>query len=593
VTKIPEKDGVTEMAAARARTQSGSIAAQALKVPPAMFNAGLELMLRVSRAVQNVYNDTIDRALGPTSMPVASPCVRMGTESRPFSRENSEPNTNELLEWTATEAINQIRSGSITAEHYASRLLERFRETKELNAITWIDESRVLEDARFVDGARSKGQPLGPLAGLPIIIKDNINTVGFPTTAGTPALKGSYPKSNAPVVDILLNNGAILFGKTNMDELGRGFTTSNPTFGFAKNPYDMNRVPGGGAGGTGAAISARITPAGLGSDTAGSARIPAAFCGIVGLRPSTGGRRQRGWTLGSWTVTSWDEGIVPIAYAITAPGPMGRTVDDVALLHSIVTGAMKETALPLRGARIGVPRDYYWEDLDSEVARVSEVALAKLRDAGAILIEVDLRQWAQAVDPLFFLLGLMHSLKDLADFLKSNAPDVSVEDVVASLLSKDIRARVQHEIDSPIPADKAHEARKLRLKLALQYEELFRAREISAIAYPTVPVLAPLIRPQGDGPNDTIELNGKQVSQFGISSRNTRLSSVVGTPSLTIPAGLSSSGLPVGLSFDGLTGSDNALLGLGLSLEAVLGRLPSPMLHRAAYPHNDDVFRPI
>jgi Asp-tRNA(Asn)/Glu-tRNA(Gln) amidotransferase A subunit family amidase len=489
---------------------------------------------------------------------------------------------NELLELTSSEAIHHIRCGSITAESYASRLLEQYRKTRQLNAITWIDENRVLASARAVDTARSKGQALGELAGLPLVFKDNINTVGFPTTAGTAILKGNYPRSDAAVVDICLKNGAILFGKTNMDELGRGFTSSNPTFGFARNPYDVHRVPGGGAGGEGAAISARIAPAGLGLDTAGSTRIPAAFCGIAGFRPSTGGGHRSTWTLGSWTILTWDDGLFPISYVLTTPGPMGRTVSDVALLHAIATGTTKPTPLPLRGARIGVPRGYYWEDIDPDVRQVSERAMEKLRAAGGILIDVDLRQWAQTVDPIFFTLGLMHSLKDVADFLTVNAPGVSVNEVVAGLLSRDIRSRVQSEIDNPVSVEQAQQARKMRVKLALQYEESLRRNDISAIVYPTVPVLAPMIRPRGDGPNDTIELNGKQVSQFAISSRNTHLSSAVGTPSLTLPAGLSSSGLPVGLSFDGLTGADSSLLGLALSVEAVLGRLPAPVLQSAA-----------
>src|SRR6266508_349973 len=235
----------------------------------------------------------------------------------------NEPVPNESLDWTATEAINHIQCGSITAESYASQLLQRYRETKALNAITWINENSVLERARSVDAARSSGQKLRPLEGLPLVIKDNINTVGFPTTAGTPALQKNFPLRDAVVADILFKNGAILLGKTNMHELGRGVTTSNPTFGFARNPYDLNRVPGGGSGGTAAAIAARITPVGLASDTAGSARMPAAACRIVGLRPAAGGR-VKAWTLGSWTVTSSHDGISPIAYSITTPGPMGR-----------------------------------------------------------------------------------------------------------------------------------------------------------------------------------------------------------------------------------------------------------------------------
>jgi len=483
-----------------------------------------------------------------------------------------------LLELTATEAINHIRSGSITAENYVSQLLKRFRETKTLNAVTWIDEGRALEGARSIDVARFNGRTLGSLAGLPLVMKDNINTVGFPTTAGTAILKGYYPQSDAPVAEALFKKGAILIGKTNMDELGRGFTNSNPTFGFARNPYDMKRVPGGGAGGTGAAISARITPAGLGSDTAGSARIPASFCGIVGFRPSTGGVLRKAWTLGSWAVTTFAEGVIPITYSITTPAPMGRTVSDVALLNAAVTEATAPTALQLRGARFGVPRGYYWEDVDSEIVRVSELALEKLRDAGAILVEVDIRQWAQAAHALFPTLGLMHALKDLADFLATHAPSVSLDQVLAGLLSRDIRARVQREINNPIPVEKAEEARKSRLKLALQYEELLRTNNIWAIIYPTVPVLPPEIRPHGDGPDDTVELNGKQVNYFGVVARSTHISSVIGIPSLSIPAGISSSGLPVGLSFDSSAGSDSALLAFGLSAESALGRLPPPPL---------------
>src|SRR5258708_7669604 len=488
---------------------------------------------------------------------------------------------NELLEGTASEAISRLRDGSIAVECYASQLLKQYRECRRLNTVTWIDENRVLERARSVDMARRGGEAIGPLAGLPVVIKDNINTVGFPASAGTAILKGAYPPSNAPSADALLKNGAILLAKTNMDELGQGVTSSNPTFGFVKNPYDETRVPGGGAGGTAAAISARITPAGLASDTAGSARLPGSFCGVAGLRPSTAGVLRKGWTMASWMVTTWDEGVFPIAYAITTPAPMGRTVSDVALLNAIVTGTTVPAAITLRGIRIGVP-NYHWEDVDPEVLRVSRLGLEKLRAAGVTLIDVDLRQWAQIADQTFFTLGFMHSVKDGVDFLATNAPGVNMFDVIASLGTRAIKARIQFGIDNPISMEQAAQARQTRLKLSLQYEDLLRTKNLSAIVYPTVPVLPPKIRAEGDGPNDTVDLNGKQVSEFSTLLRNTRLSGVVGTPSLTLPAGFSSSGLPVGLSFDSAAGSDTGLLGLGLSLEAVLGRIRGPISHARA-----------
>jgi mandelamide amidase len=141
-------------------------------------------------------------------------------------------------------------------------------------------KGNVMESARAADAARLKGDRLRPLAGLPIVVKDNIKSIGFPTTAGTPTLKGFYPRANAPVAQTLFANGAILLGKANMHELAMGGTSSNVGFGFARNPYDEKRVPGGSSGGTAAAISARMTPAGLGTDTAGSVRCPAGFCGM-------------------------------------------------------------------------------------------------------------------------------------------------------------------------------------------------------------------------------------------------------------------------------------------------------------------------
>jgi mandelamide amidase len=233
--------------------------------------------------------------------------------------------------------------------------------------------------------------------------------------------------------------------------------------------------------------------------------------------------------------------------------------------------------------RLGVPRGYYWHDLDAEVARAAERALEKLRDAGAILTEVDLRSWTQAASKAFRTLVSMHSLQDLTDFLARNVPNLSLDQLVAGVPSKDVQAMYHDEIAHPVPTEQAEEAAKvLRPKLTRQYQDLFQAANISAIVYPTVSALAPKIRPQGDTPEDTIEVNGKQSPEFRTIVRNTHLSGVAGTPSLTIPAGRSSTGLPVGLSLDGLVGEDTALLSLGLSVEAALGRLPGPVLRTTA-----------
>ena len=255
-------------------------------------------------------------------------------------------NVCDLSNLTAVEAVQRIANGELRAEEYALRLLERQRALKSLNALTWIDEARVLEAARAVDDKRRKGAALGPLGGLPVIIKDNIDVAGTPTAAASAIFRDNVAGQHAPVAQRLFEQGAVFFGKANMHELAGGGTCSNPATGFVGNPYDPRRVPGGSSGGTAAAIAARIVPAGLGSDTAGSVRIPSALCGTAGLRPSIFGGKLYS-----------DEGVLPLAIDLDTIGPMARTVADVALLHSAITGRPSLAAPDLSGVRLGVPRN--------------------------------------------------------------------------------------------------------------------------------------------------------------------------------------------------------------------------------------------
>ncbi len=179
-----------------------------------------------------------------------------------------------LRELTAQAAVDHIRSGELKAERYAQALLEQLSAHKDLNTVSYINEAKVLEDARAVDQARAKGTQLGRLAGLPMMFKDNMNTVGFPTAAGSPFLKEYRPKANAPLVDLLHKQGAITFAKSNMHELAIGSTSANHTFGFVKNPYDPARIPGGSSGGTAAALAARIVPVGGAPTRPGRAACP-------------------------------------------------------------------------------------------------------------------------------------------------------------------------------------------------------------------------------------------------------------------------------------------------------------------------------
>ncbi len=352
-----------------------------------------------------------------------------------------------MIELTAVDAVAAIRRGEVAAEAYAERLLAQQARLSHLNALTWIDVEKVREQARAVDKARAKNQGSGPLAGLPVAVKDNIDTLGFPTSSGTASLKTLMPKADAPVAAALWKAGAILFGKANMHELAGGGTSSNPAFGFVRNPYDPARTPGGSSGGTAAAIGARIVPAGLGTDTAGSVRIPSAFSGTAGLRPSIAGGKLYS-----------DSGVVPLAADLDTVGPMARTIGDVSLLHTTITGqTVSETAL--RGVRIGVPIAYYWDNVDDDVRATVEDALHRLRDAGVVLVEVDFTILVEAAGHVFGTLLRNGFNTDLAAHLALHVPHLKADAVIAAIESRDTQALFRLSRETIFPPGAVEAAR--------------------------------------------------------------------------------------------------------------------------------------
>ena len=249
----------------------------------------------------------------------------------------------ELTELSAGDAAARIRPGTLRSEDLVRALVDMAERRRDLNAFITFDRERALAAARKADGLAARKSFAGPLHGVPIVVKDNIHVAGLPSSAGTPGLRSFVPARNAPVAEKLIRAGAIVLGKTNLHELAFGITSNNAAFGPARNAYDPTRIAGGSSGGTGNAIAARMAPAGLGSDTGGSVRIPAALNGISGLRPTLGRYSQ--------------EGITPIAHTRDTAGPMAREVADLVLLDTIITGARdKVAAAPLRGLRVGVPR---------------------------------------------------------------------------------------------------------------------------------------------------------------------------------------------------------------------------------------------
>ena len=265
-----------------------------------------------------------------------------------------------LFELGAGRAAYALRNGEHTAEALDEALLARCAASP-LNAFITLEAEHLRAAARAADQRRQRGEPLGPLHGVPLALKDNIDTADFPTTGGTPALAAHRPKHNAPIVQHLLAAGAIVLGKTNLQELAYGPTNNNAAFGPARNPYDPTRIPGGSSGGSAAAVAARLAPAALGTDTGGSIRVPASLCGITSMRPTT---------------LRWPQaGIVPLSHTRDTAGPMARHVADCVLLDGVITGGPTEvTPAPLKGLRLGLPRGYFWEDLDAELAAILEAA---------------------------------------------------------------------------------------------------------------------------------------------------------------------------------------------------------------------------
>ena len=461
------------------------------------------------------------------------------------------------------------------AEFYASELLKQYNAHKDLNAVVTIDEARVLEAARALDQARARGDRLGPISGLPFVVKDQIDVAGYPTTAGNAALIGYVPEQSAPVVDTMVNKGGVVFAKTNLPDmvvggnLAAAAASSNPFFGPVRNPYDPTRIPGGSSGGTAAAIAARMVPAGLGEDTGGSVRFPAAFCVLAGLRPST---------FTPMNVVSRDAapkrypdaGIVPPPRLLETIGPMARTVADVAFLDTVITGEpVPPTSLP--EVRIGIPRTDYWDNelIDHGVAETIQAAFSRLRDAGAQLIEIDFNAILRLDEGGRLSDAARMPRGDFGEWLAQNLPGVTQEDLYSDRDRPTSRAGQ--------PQLSTEERVEILTTAASYYADVFESSGLAAIAFPTIPIPAPPINPDGETLGQKTLVNGKLVDQIAAIIPNIFFGPRLGAPGLVIPAGLTE-GLPVGLELEGLAGDDSRLLGLGIAVENVLGPIPPPPL---------------
>jgi aspartyl-tRNA(Asn)/glutamyl-tRNA(Gln) amidotransferase subunit A len=448
---------------------------------------------------------------------------------------------------TFSELRESILSGRIKAAELARTYYERIEQINgSLNIYLSLTRDRALEQAAKVDEAAAKGDPLGPLAGIPVGIKDVLVMRGAPATAGSRILKGYEPPYDATAVSKLEAAGAVLLGKLNCDEFAMGSSNENSAYGPVRNPVDPDRVPGGSSGGSAAAIAANLAVATLGSDTGGSIRQPASFCGVVGVLP-TYGRVSR-------------YGLIAFASSLDRVGPFTANVRDAATVLSVIAGhderdATSSTA-PVaeyasesdkgaEGLRIGVPEEYFADGLDPEVREQIEKGIASLNNAGCRVKPISLPHTRYAI-PTYYLVATAEASANLARFdgvrYGYRSPSsATLSEMYSHSRDGGFGAEVKRRIMLGTYALSAGyydayylKAQKVRRLLAQEFLQAFA--EVDAIVTPTAPTPAFKLG----------EKSGDPLAMY-LADIYTVTASLAGICGVTVPCGATTAGLPVGM----------------------------------------------
>jgi aspartyl-tRNA(Asn)/glutamyl-tRNA(Gln) amidotransferase subunit A len=464
---------------------------------------------------------------------------------------------------TAREIRDAVLARQISAVEVCEQALARIEAgNRRLNAFLTVAGEQALDRARAIDN----GQHRGPLAGVPVAIKDNLMTRGIRTTAASRMLEKFVPPYDASVVRRLHSAGALTIGKTNCDEFAMGSSTENSAFGPSRNPWNEASIPGGSSGGSAVAVAAGMTPIALGSDTGGSIRQPASFCGIVGLKP-TYGRVSR-------------YGLIAFASSLDQVGPMARTAYDAAIVLSVLAGADPHDSTAsqepvgdyigslsgdIRGLRLGVPRTLLEQGVDQDVRRCFDEALEVLKARGAVLIDVDL-PYAPAAISTYYIVATAEASSNLARY--DGVRYGFRADGVGNLREMYEKSRTQGfgpEVKRRIMLgtyvlsagyyDAYYlKAQQVRTLIRRDYDNAFERAD--AIAMPTSPTAAFKI---GEKSEDPLSLYLTDV--FTVSAP------LAGLPALSIPCGLTGDPLPVGLQLTGRPFDEATLLRVGDAYE--------------------------
>jgi aspartyl-tRNA(Asn)/glutamyl-tRNA(Gln) amidotransferase subunit A len=457
---------------------------------------------------------------------------------------------------TLLEAAAALRRKEVSAAELTAAALQRIeRLNPSTNAMQTVLADAARERAKEADEELARGEGRGPLHGIPVAVKDLFYTQGVRTTGGSKLFENYMPDHDAAVVESLRAGGAVLIGKTGMHELAYGITSSNPHFGAIRNPWDRDRIPGGSSGGSGAAVAAGMVSMAMGSDTGGSIRIPATYCGVVGLKP-TYGRVSR-------------YGAMPLGFSLDHMGPLTRSVRDAGAVLNIIAGydprdetssrRPVENYVPdiepsLRGLRIGLPENFYFERLDPEVDAAVRAAFRTAEALGAEIVTLRVPDIA-AINTVARVILLAEASALLEPHLEHR--DLFGGDVLALL-----------DQGRLLPATDYINAQ--RLRRAMQHEFAGAWSRVDCLFTPTAPITAPRI--------------GETTATVGSASEDVRLATtrlvrainLLGVPAISIPCGMDHRGLPIGLQIVGQPFAEALILRVAQALAP--GEVPVPHL---------------
>lgn len=463
-----------------------------------------------------------------------------------------------MTELTLVRAAAMMRAGELSCEDYVAALIDQALSRADLNAFSQFDPDRVRAAARKADRQRETGGAVGALHGIPLAIKDCIDIAGMATTGGTPALQTHIVERTAPLVQKLTDAGALVFGKANLFELAFGITSNNDCAGPVRNPFDPTRSAGGSSSGSAVAVAAGMVPASLGTDTAGSVRIPASYCGIFGFRPSHG---------------RYDSsGVMPLFPTRDVPGTMARSAGDLQLLDAVLSGEEAAPAIDPGQLRLGLPGPHFLGSLESGVATVFEEMVARLRSIGVTVVDAELPDVTQSIAEMDGPIRTWELPRSLAAYLEASGAGIDFDTLMAGVAGPYVRRKFEGALRERGARDLAerylHVLSVQLPKFRRDYRDHLRRHALDGIVFPTTPIAATVL-----GEDENVRVDDRTV-HVGRVMRNTTPATFYGAPGLTIPTANRVWGVPVGMEIDGLPGGDRKLLAIAAALEASMPDKP-------------------